>query len=132
MLFLSPLEIKKLSQGNKPLPVPSISLNEPERKDEPERNDEPSVDSVNSINVPRKTSRNLGSGGEARPRENPSDAIVTCLRELLKDSQDHGEKQIQLEVEFLDAVIVTLDSRKVAYDELKENFDGIKVRMHTI
>jgi hypothetical protein len=113
-----------MSQDNKPLPVPSVTLNEPERKNRP------GSDSANSTNVTRTTSRNLGLG-ETKSRENPSDAIITCLRGTLKDSHEHGEKHVQLDVEFLDAVIATLDFRKVAYNELKEKFDGIKVRTYT-
>jgi hypothetical protein len=32
-----------------------------------------------------------------------------------------------LDVDLVEAVIATFDSRRVAYDEMKEKFDGIKV-----
>ncbi|EKM80911.1 hypothetical protein AGABI1DRAFT_119462 [Agaricus bisporus var. burnettii JB137-S8] len=45
---------------------------------------------------------------------------------VLKDSRDHGMQHINLEIDFVVAVLETLDSRKMVYEDLKEKFDGVK------
>jgi hypothetical protein len=56
-----------------------------------------------------------------------SDSVVTRLRELLKDSQEHDVHHVNLELDLVVAVLETLESRKMAYEDLKEKLDGVKV-----
>lgn len=116
-----PLEIKKkASVEDKPLPV----LNLPPNPIEPQQSNDQLTDPINGTHITVTDS----SSGETTVRHHASDPIAARLREAIKGSRDQGVKQIRLDVELIEAAIATLDSSKVAYDELKEKFDGMKVR----
>ncbi|KXN90650.1 Beta-chimaerin [Leucoagaricus sp. SymC.cos] len=66
------------------------------------------------------------SSGETTLRQNASDPVLLRLREAFKGPREQGGKQIHLDVDLVEAVIGTLESRKTAYDDLKEKFDGMK------
>lgn len=69
--------------------------------------------------------------GEATLRRDASDSITAQLRGIVKGSLEQGVKQLRLDVDFVETVIAALDSRKAAYDDLKERFDGMKVSPQT-
>ncbi|KAF9452345.1 RhoGAP-domain-containing protein [Macrolepiota fuliginosa MF-IS2] len=117
-VFNKPLEVRKKSSAeNGPLPALNPPPNPIERK--------PSKDELKPTNDSQTTIAE-SSPGQPTPRRSGPDSIAEQLREAFKGSQEHGAKQIRLDVDFVEAIIATLDSRKAAYGELKEKFDGMK------
>lgn len=60
---------------------------------------------------------------ELGPSEN---WLISQLHGIVQGSREQGVKQIQLDVDFVENVVVTLESRKTVCDDLKEKFDGMK------
>ncbi|KAJ3571769.1 hypothetical protein NP233_g3538 [Leucocoprinus birnbaumii] len=115
-----PLDIRKKvsSEKNKPLPA----LNPPADDVEPQTTINEKLKVADSTRI---TVTDFSSG-ETTPRHDALDLLINKLRGIAKGSREQGLQQIPLAVDFVEALISTVDSKKAAYDELKEKFDGMK------
>jgi len=96
------------SSENKPLPGLNLSLDDVEAISVGELSK-----SVNGLHITES-----GSG---------ENSLISQLHGIIKDSREQGIKQIQLDVDFVENVAMTLESRETVCDDLKEKFDGMKV-----
>lgn len=108
-LYRPPEISKKPSSEDKPLPILNLLPDDVEG--------EPSQ-SVDGLHV-----------SELGPSEN---WLISQLHGIVQGSREQGVKQIQLDVDFVENVVVTLESRKTVCDDLKEKFDGMKVEVAVI
>jgi len=98
-----------LSSENKPLPTLNLSLDD--------------VEAISTISEPSQSVDGLHVT-ESGLGEN---SLISQLHGLIKGSREQGVKRIQLDVDFVEDVAMTLESRKTVCDDLKEKFDGMKV-----
>jgi len=81
------------------------------------------VEAISIISEPSKSANDLQIT-ESGSSEN---SLISQLHGIIKGSREQGVKQIQLDVDFVENVAMTLESRKTVCDDLKEKFDGMKV-----
>jgi len=97
------------SSENKPLPTLNLSL-----------------DDVEAISVSSEPSKSV-NGLHITESDSDENSLISQLHGIIKGSREQGIKQIQLDVDFVENVAMTLESRETVCDDLKEKFDGMKV-----
>ncbi|KAF9461310.1 hypothetical protein BDZ94DRAFT_1264138 [Collybia nuda] len=55
-----------------------------------------------------------------------TDIVSLRLHEVITDARERGAQQVKLDMDFIEAILATLETRKVENQRLKNKFDGIK------
>lgn len=83
--------------------------------------------SLDSTSSTRITLTGPGSSVATVLRHDSTDAVTRRLREMVQDVKEHGTSHLQLETEFAETILETLESRKKEITGLKSKVDGMKV-----